>query len=100
MEEYLKVPSVRDMLADINTLLTNGEISSAINLGILASTQARISYALTQKAMADICLKRGIQGDRDAAKAFLARAVDILCPEHIEEKVIQDSIKVQLSKLT
>lgn len=99
MEEHLKVPSVREMLANINKLLSNGEIDTAINLGILASTQARISYALAQKAMADICIKRQNKGDRDAAKAYLAGAVDILCPEHVEEKVIQDNIKEQLSKL-
>lgn len=100
MEEHLKTPPVREMLANVTMLLNSGKTDAAMNMAIVAATQARISFALSKKIMADACIQRNKKGDKEAAKAFLMSATDILCSENVEEKIIQDNIKDQLSKLT
>lgn len=93
----LKVPSVREMLSDIDRLLEKGDVETAFNMGKVASNQARISHALAMEALAKISIAKK---DKDSAASFFKIALDILCEDDAGEKTIATHIKEQLSKLT
>ncbi len=94
--EEIRTPSVREILASIEQLKNNGKTDAAMNMAIIAANQARISYALTKKVLAEVSLANK---DTTSARAYFTTAIDLLHCSNIEEKIISDSIKEQLSKL-
>jgi len=92
-----KLPSVREMLKNIDELLEKGEIKTAENMSMVASVQARISYALAMEMLGRVSLAKK---DKDSAASYFKMAVEILDKENTEEKNMADHIKEQLSKIT
>ncbi|MFZ2970202.1 MAG: hypothetical protein WA063_03585 [Minisyncoccia bacterium] len=91
-----ELPSVREMLKNIDELLEKGEIETADNMSRVASAQARISYAMAMETRGRVSLAKK---DVNSAKSYFKMAIEILNKENAEEKNIANHIKEQLSKI-